>query len=884
MPGNSRQLLILRRIPVPLKRWGCSAGSGLRRTGRRPGQDDLTGAACFFFPVSATDPGAVPGPLRPLYAGSGGPGETFDPGAAAARAREVLSAYQDTGELPLLWEAILFFRAAALATAAGDPDRAGYLSGLGGALHRLAERSGESSTLEKAVDIQRAAVDAAPAGHPGRAGVLNNLGAALEKLAERTGKAPALQEAVLACQAAVDATRADDPYHAMCLNNLGNALHALARLTADTPTLEQAVDAYRAAVTSTPTGDSYLAGRLANLGIALETLSEDTGNAAPLHEAVTVLRDAVAAVRPGHPNRAGYLASLGTVLQALAQQGGNAAAVDESGRCFAEAAGNTAAPAAVRITAYRGMARLPGQAGMSAQEALEAMKTAARLLPQVAPHGLARADRQYSLGRLASIAGLAAAAAVTAGQPGQAVELLEQTRGILAADILEARSSDLARLRRRVPRLAREFEDLRARIGLLDNPGSAPRPLEAAAGGQDPGRLRRNAGAAWEDLLTRIRAVSGFETFLRAPDAGELAAQAQHGPVIFPYTTPSRCDALILTSDPGAPVRVVPLPGLTEEDAVRQAERLVRARQAATSNDASLRVRSTAHSAILEVLGWLWDTVSGPVLASLGRTRTPAAGQAWPRVWWCPVGILAYLPLHAAGHHDDDAPGRRAVPDRVISSYITTVRGLAYSRSQHSGAAGTTLIIAAPAAPGAPSLDGVTGEADVLAALIPGAQLLADPTPARVLDRLPSYRVAHFACHGYADWADPAASQLALPGALDQPLTIADISALQLTGSLAYLSACDTTVTTPALADEAVHITGAFHLAGYAHVIGTLWPIDDSTASDLACAIYRRLTRDGAMPPDAATAARALHHVTRQLRDQYPGQPGLWAAHTHTGP
>ena len=48
-----------------------------------------------------------------------------------------------------------------------------------------------------------------------------------------------------------------------------------------------------------------------------------------------------------------------------------------------------------------------------------------------------------------------------------------------------------------------------------------------------------------------------------------------------------------------------------------------------------------------------------------------------------------------------------------------------------------------------------------------------------------------------------------------------------------------------------------------------------------------RLTADTpalAMPPDAATAARALHHVTRQLRDQYPGQPGLWAAHTHTGP
>jgi len=1032
--------------------------------GQESGQDDLTAAACFFASVFAANPGAVPEPLRPLYAQ---PGETFDPAAAGTRGRALFSVYEDTGELPLAWEAVVFFRAAVVAAPAGDLGQAGDLSGLGGTLQRLAEQTGDTGILEEAVSMQRAALAAAPEGHPDRAAVLGNLGAALEKLTARTGEGAPLREAVRTCRAGAALAPPGDPSHALCLCNLGNALCALAERTGNLRTLEQAVDTHRAAVRGTPAGDSFKAGRLANLGTSLESLFERTGRLAALREAEEVIqaaadalppghraqagylsnlgatqqrlfdrtmdttwlydavkthrdavkatpgddpdrgrrlsnlgtalralaartrdvdllreaerthRTAVAAAPTGHPDRARYLSNLGTTqqalaeltgdpailneavqthraavaaapaghpdhaanlanlasalqlqalrsgeagaramaleeaaqagraaltgtpaghpdramyldnlgnaLQALSREIGNATALDEAGRCFAEAASSEAAPVAVRISAYRGLARLPGQAGMSADEALHAMETAARLLLQVAPHSLARADRQYSLSRLASIAGLAAAAAVSAGQPRRAVELLEQTRGILAAVTLEDRSSDLARLRRRAPRLAQEFEDLRARIDAPGHPDDAAGRRAPAARRPDPARPRRDTEAAWDDLMSRIRAVSGFESFPRAPGLDELAAQAQHGPVIFPYTSPSRCDALILTSDPVRPVRVVPLPGLTEDDAARQASRLLHARQAATSNDSSLRERHAANGDIRQVLGWLWDTVAEPVLASLGRTRTPAAGEAWPRVWWCPVGILAYLPLHAAGHHDDSPAARRAVADRVVSSYTTTIRGLAYARSQHPAAGAATLIIAVPGAAGAPSLDGVTGEAGALTHLIPGAHLLAGPTRDRVLRRLPRYPLAHFACHGSADWADPAASWLAVPSTGDRRLTVADISSLKLTGSLAYLSACDTTVTSPALADEAVHITGAFHLAGYAHVIGTLWPIDDATGSDLACSFYRLLTRGGTSPPGTGTAAHALHQVTRELRDQFPGLPALWAAHTHTG-
>ena len=856
-------------------------------------QDDLTAAARFLAPVFRADPEAVPEPLRRLYQQTHShSGDTDpDPGAPASRAIELLTAYQRTGELPLLTEAVALFRDAVAATPAGHPDRAGSLNNLGAALRVLAERTGDTAVLAEAVQASRDAVAATPADHPYRAAVLSTLGGALQALYERTGDTAVLTEAVALFRDAVAATPADHPDRAGYLNNLGGALQELSGRTGDTAVLAEAVQAGRDAIAATPTGHPSRAAVLSNLGAALQELSRRTGDTAVLAEAVQAGRDAVAATPADHPDRAMHLNNLGAALRALYERNGAASALVEAGWCFTRAAENASATARRRIGAYRAVAGLRVDAGGSPQEALAALESAVELLPQVTPRALVRADREHSLGRLASLAGEAAAAAVTAGRPGRAVELLEQTRGVLVADTLDARSSDLTRLRGHPSGLADEFDELRARIDVLDHPGAfAPQPTATAGGEPDLAQARRDAHAAWPGLIARIRAIGGFENFLQPPSVHQLASHASGGPVVFTYTSLSRCDALILTDDPGTPVRVVPLTDLTEEDAYRQTGRLLAARQAAGDSGADTAARIAAQAEILDVLAWMWDTLTGPVLAALGHTTTPADGQPWPRVWWCPVGILAYLPLHAGGHHDlaadhaADWAHPRTVLDRVVSSYTTTVRGLAYARTQHPDpAANTTLIIAVPDAPGAPPLPGAAAEADALADLIPGAHVLPHPTRDTVLAALPGHLVAHFACHGYADWANPAASQVILYDYQITPLTVADISARHLTGGLAYLSACDTTVTNPALANEAVHITGAFHLAGYQHVIGTLWPISDTAAGHLARDVYSQLTHNGTSPPDTSRAAHALHHATRRLRGKYPASPTLWAAHTHTG-
>lgn len=192
------------------------------------------------------------------------------------------------------------------------------------------------------------------------------------------------------------------------------------------------------------------------------------------------------------------------------------------------------------------------------------------------------------------------------------------------------------------------------------------------------------------------------------------------------------------------------------------------------------------------------------------------------------------------------------------------------------------MIVAVPDAPGAHPLD--IAEAETVNSLIPQALRPEHPVRGDILAALPAHPVAHFSCHGLADTADPAASRLILHDHESAPLTVADISALRLTGALAFLSACDTSATSPQLANEAVHLTGAFHLAGYQHVIGTLWPVNEHAATAITTDFYTHLTADGSTAPDATASARALHDAVRALRARFLLSPTHWAAHTHTGP
>jgi CHAT domain-containing protein len=336
-----------------------------------------------------------------------------------------------------------------------------------------------------------------------------------------------------------------------------------------------------------------------------------------------------------------------------------------------------------------------------------------------------------------------------------------------------------------------------------------------------------------------------------------------------------RSDALILGPDG---VRVAPLPGLREQDAAARAEAFLSDVTAAFEPGA-------AADRVADTLGWLWAVVAAPVLEAIGVTGPPTTGAPWPRLWWVPTGPLAFLPLHAAGSGQADG----TVLDRVISSYLPTVRSLpdpasSVKTAPAGTAAPTALAVAMTETPGMDDLSLAEEEAAHVAARVPGTTVLigAEATGAAVRDLLPEHAWAHFACHAVSSPADAAGAQLRLHDHLDREFAVRDIAALRNDrAELAYLSACDTAHGPQRLADEAIHLTGAFHLAGYPHVIGTLWSISDPIAAAVARSVYDDITTPA---PDADKAAEALHNAVRDVREANPDTPAIWAAHIHVGP
>jgi hypothetical protein len=553
----------------------------------------------------------------------------------------------------------------------------------------------------------------------------------------------------------------------------------------------------------------------------------------------------------------------------------------------------------VRAISGRGWG-LAAAAGKRWEEAVAGFAAAVDLLGRVAPRSLARGDQEHVLEELGGLGSDAAACCLQAGLADRAVELFEQGRGVLLGQTLDTRT-DLTVLGEQHPELAGRFTALRddldsdndsARLAVTTTPadtdgGGAHARTQLARRAVE---WRREAAEAFDQVIAEIRATPGFNGFLRPSPIADLAAAAADGPIVVINVSRFGSHALILTS--AGVAEPVPLADLTRERVYERVVGFLNALDDASSPATSSSGQASAEDRLTDTLGWLWDAAAGPVLDRLGITGSPGPGEPWPRLWWCVSGALSFLPLHAAGHHGTQTGAAPAtVTDRVVSSYTPTIRALAYARrtrlagpGDRDNAPGTgdrMLAVAMPHTPGAPDLPGAQDEAAGLQRRFPGqVTVLTGPEATRdaVREALPAARWAHFACHGFSDLANPSASQLLLADYLQQPLTVVDVARLRLDDAgLAFLSACSTARPSGRLTDEAIHLASAFQLAGYRHVIATLWPIGDQDAVDITADIYTTLI---ATVGDAAAAA---HAATRRFRRRWPDTPSVWASHIHTG-
>lgn len=792
---------------------------------------------------------------------------------------------QHTGTDSDLTKAVETARRAVAATPPGNPDRTRRLSNLGNILRARFDRVGLLADLDEAVEVCRQAVVATPASHAERAAMLTNLGAVVGLRADRIGLSADLDEAITVGRQAAAATSTEHTAWVPVMVNLCRALSRRARLAGTSADLDEAVETARAALAAAEAKENraFVAAAASNLGETLRLRFDRTEDMPDLDGSVAAYRMAVDG-RGDDPEGATSLSGLGLTLWGRFEHTGSPADRDAGIAAFRRAATLATAAPSIRAKAAGAWASLAATAD-DWQQAVAGYSTAVDLLGQVAPRSLDREDQEYRLVTLSRLGSQAAASCLQIGEVGRALELWEQGRGVILGQILDART-DLTHLAARDPEKAALFRRLRDEF-------DAPPPFDGSdtsvtgqaspsfVGNDATGTARRRGdrrhalAARFASLVSEIRGLPDFERFLLPPTVDDLRHAASQGPIVAVNVSEIRCDALILTV---AGVQLLPLPDLTEEAVGDQVLAFLTA------------VERGDETGLSNVLGWLWDVLAGPVLESLDIHEPPAAGTSWPRMWWCLSGLLSFLPVHAAGHHQarfDPAPD--TLIDRVICSYTPTIRALGHARRTAPGAATLVglpsendegrraLVVVMPHTPDAGDLPGARLEADVLTRILHErvSTLVEDEaTRAAVLAALPQARWVHFACHGEAAISAPSTSRLLLH---DQPLSVLDVNHLRLTDAeLAYLSACETARPGGELSDEAMHLASAFQLAGYRHVIATLWPINDHIAVDLAESIYRFLA-------DGSDVAAAVHNAIRAQRNYAPRSPSQWASHIHVG-
>jgi CHAT domain-containing protein len=209
------------------------------------------------------------------------------------------------------------------------------------------------------------------------------------------------------------------------------------------------------------------------------------------------------------------------------------------------------------------------------------------------------------------------------------------------------------------------------------------------------------------------------------------------------------------------------------------------------------------------------------------------SGRDRPRLHWCPVGALAFVPIHAAGVYSQSNP--ECCSDYVVSSYTPTLSALRRARMDFVPMASQSLVLlAAAASDTVKSLDLSTlynvrsemnhvvriAQATGLNDILEYGQTSAAKVQ-EVTEALPRADIVHLACHGLQNARDPLDSGFCLG---DGKLTISKLMDIKLDRAfLAFLSACETAKGDKEQPDQVIHLAAAMLFCGFRSIVATMW-------------------------------------------------------------
>lgn len=528
---------------------------------------------------------------------------------------------------------------------------------------------------------------------------------------------------------------------------------------------------------------------------------------------------------------------------------------------------------------------LGGGKGWKAK-AIKFAEDTARLIPLLCDRSGSQKDQQDSARECFGLASnLAVVVLEVGGSASIALRILEFGRGIITNLQLERRAP-VDQIRSKSAALATEFERLQAQLDSIQ--------LTTSAGGTYTQLCE--VCQKLDDLILEIHKVPGLESFLRPATEDEIIKTAAEGTIVV-INVSLRCDAILIRASGITSLR---LPQVSHSEIMRF-EPSFRRPNPMHGKTPGQDGEDGPRPGMDEALEWLWISVASPILNELGFKTTPQA-HPWPRVWWIATGMLASFPIHAAGlrdEHEKASTSAESVLDRVISSYSTSIKALIYTRQNQSKVVSgnepnrKAVLLWSPAN----DLTMSKGEVDGIKAALGevGEESVTEQISSKEITKgyIEGCTIFHFSGHGYSVRSEPSKSYLRVVGGV---VTVSELLAMKLHERppfLAYLSACETgDVGERTLGDEGIHLIGACQLAGFRHVIGSLWMANDATSATLAQKVYEIVkTKDF----EYQSVSFGLHEAVRAARDIARdwarngnpnggrGSPFLWAPYIHVG-
>jgi tetratricopeptide (TPR) repeat protein len=523
-------------------------------------------------------------------------------------------------DLESLTECITTLHEALALQPLGHPRRPLTQGNLSNALRLRFIHHGHKQDLDESIALARVVAEAIPPGHQ-----LYNpfmLAHRLELNFDYGGGPGNLEEAISILRVALETDGLNHFYRNLCTRELGVVLRKSFEQSSDLSRLDDSILWLREALSLCSEDTRHLGVVLLELATSLRLQAHQRQDPSAVAEAIDLLRQSLVEYAQDHTER-----PLALCESALCLLDSDMPSFDffAALEYISEAVTDQITPARERLRAgIRSLHAVEAASGVAlvdgdlsqAESVLNLYACTMQLLPRVANFGLDHADRLAALAGSEELGRAAASWATLLNRRRQAVELLEEGRGVFWSQALRLRASGLDGItdtdRQALERIFRVLEQ-----------GSHDVNRDHSAAQRERGLEKRRALSANADaIISRIRTQPGLQRFLMPPSFLDITRTLADGFVVLLFSSGSRHHALIVSGATKA-VQYIAL-------ALPEGKLSLPAMKNSIPRDASkeptdqpdgrgMRLVSTkGRSALVDTLQGLWTCVVKPIVSAMG--------------------------------------------------------------------------------------------------------------------------------------------------------------------------------------------------------------------------------------------------------------------------